>query len=268
MPQQSGDKVTTRELINFTAQTLAPIYDRATHWAARRAIVYVCREIRSHWKDDKIGSRTDLRDDLEAIVSGLNSISKTLEKRPVRKALRISEYLQRADKSGTAMLAYEEETSDNPADIVNRLQQFKNMAETIGQAANAAIPALGLEGQRGRYNAWRNYILPAKTRCAALGTELYQLFHPYNTSHKPFQLFNDPNPKNAELHKLLDLLWEIATGETALSDWTAALRSSRAIPSTANVDHAARMAYGERIFLAEVFDEWTRMAPSRGTYKA
>ncbi len=37
-----------------------------------------------------------------------------------------------------------------------------------------------------------------------------------------------PNPKNQALHHFLTLMWEAATGERDVSDWTAPLQTARA----------------------------------------
>ena len=244
MQRTSAADTTIWELVHSSIEALSPEDYPSTRWAMRRAIVWLAKTTRHGLLDDKLISRMDLKDELNALYSDIWNIQTRLRKPGLRRGLfhavvgrKIHGDHDQLDKHITRHLEM----------LPDALTGLSGCLLTIGVAAKATIDQLGLEGQRGPVTPWHRQRLPAKVRFAAVGDILFQTAR---------GLQKPPDAKNTALADFLALTWSLATGERDALDWTTAVRTARGKRANEETFVAVALARAEAIDLVSRAEQW------------
>ena len=203
-----------RELIETALEALGPIDDEFTRWATRRAIVRMARMAREASRNERSVGREELRKKLEEITAAARALRGSLDNNDVRRALF---HVAAANSPGADPAPPKAYTK------IDRLPNFlKDLPWLLGrleEMTSKAVHDFELRGRRGNVTPWETRVPTAKLLLATCGMALFQAAR---------DLERWPGPKHPQLHQLLELTWEAATGEADAMDWTTILRTATA----------------------------------------
>ena len=251
MATPSVGETSKRELIEAAIDALGQINDESTRWATKRALVRLAREVRDSYRSEQSVSRQELRERLQTIADTARRLRRALGGPGATQALFHAYAARDMDLDSPETYA----ALESLPDALERLPDFLGALET---SAITAVEKLGLRGQRGNVKPFAPYRPSAKARLAACGMRLFQVVR---------GLQQRPNPKNQALHHFLTLMWEAATGERDVFDWTAPLQTARSkrFPKGAEVALIyARVAAGDLIQDAARWERGHRKAKNQG----
>ena len=211
MGKNDLDIISVRELIAAALNEIEPFRDASHRWAAKWAIVKTIKKVRTLNRDpDFLVTPKHLNDGLDAILEYSRSLRSVLNQDGIDRAVLAGWVFE----TMANQISSSEET---PKQYDEWQKSMSSSLEKLERFATSAIENLSLKGKK-RMATMRGFanLHPApKILLVGCGLAIYVQTPESRT----------PTSSNTKLSNFLAFLWECATGEPDVQDWTRPIRT-------------------------------------------